>query len=88
MAPPRAVGILPGMSTAVTARIAPAADLTPERDCGVYVTDGHRLFRVVSPGRSLFPCAELEDCLTLEVDRYFSDELYEMRLQRVVPLAG
>ncbi|HWD63821.1 MAG TPA: hypothetical protein VG405_01480 [Solirubrobacteraceae bacterium] len=50
---------------------------------GVYVTDGTRLFRVVSPGRSLFPSAELEDCHTLEVDRYFSDELYAMHLHRV-----
>ncbi len=52
---------------------------------GVYVTDGRRLFRVISPGQSLFPSAELEDCLTLEVDRYFSDELYAMRLHRVKP---
>jgi hypothetical protein len=56
-----------------------ADEVTP----GVYVTDGTRLFRVISPGRSLFPSAELEDCQTLEVDRYFSDELYAMRLHRV-----
>jgi hypothetical protein len=50
---------------------------------GVYVTDGYHLFRVVSPGQSLFPSAELEDCHTLEVDRYYADELYAMRLHRV-----
>jgi len=50
---------------------------------GVYVTDGQRLFRVIRPGESLFPSAELEDCMTLEIDRYFSDELYAMRLHRV-----
>lgn len=50
---------------------------------GVYVTDGARLFRVISPGRSLFPCADLEDCLTLRVERFFSDDLYAMRLHRV-----
>ena len=55
---------------------------------GVYVTDGERLFRVVSPGRSLFPSAELEDCASLEVERYFADELYAMRLHRVQPFDG
>lgn len=50
---------------------------------GVYVTDGTRLFRVISPGQSLFPSAELEDCVTLAVERYFSDELYAMHLHRV-----
>jgi hypothetical protein len=30
-----------------------------------------------------FPSAELEDCHTLEVDRYYADELFAMRLYRV-----
>lgn len=68
------------VSTAETMPVAPAIE---EFAPGVYVTDGYRLFRVISPGQSLFPSAELEDCLTLEVDRYFSDELYAMRLHRV-----
>jgi hypothetical protein len=55
---------------------------------GVYVTDGTRLFRVISPGRSLFPSADLEDCRTLRVDRFFSDELYAMRLHRVGSLTA
>lgn len=61
----------------------PADAFEEEFTPGVYVTDGQRLFRVVSPGQSLFPSAELEDCMTLEVERYFSDELYAMRLHRV-----
>lgn len=68
-----------------TAETTPVQPLTQEFAPGVYVTDGYRLFRVISPGQSLFPSAELEDCLTLEVDRYFSDELYAMRLHRVRP---
>ena len=66
-----------------TARVAPSGGADDQFAPGVYVTDGTRLFRVISPGRSLFPSAELEDCLTLEIDRYFSDELYEMQLHRV-----
>lgn len=66
-----------------TARTAPIEAPAEEFSAGVYVTDGTRLFRVISPGQSLFPSAELEDCLTLEIERYFSDELYAMRLHRV-----
>ncbi|HET9720040.1 MAG TPA: hypothetical protein VFP55_08195 [Solirubrobacteraceae bacterium] len=66
-----------------TARISPPERPAEQFAPGVYVTDGMRLFRVISPGQSLFPSAELEDCLTLEIDRYFSDELYAMRLHRV-----
>lgn len=66
--------------------IAPVPETIEDSDAfrpGVYVTDGIRLFRVIRPDQSLFPSAELEDCLTLQVDRYFSDELYAMRLHRV-----
>lgn len=71
-------------TTAITVA-APEAEsaFTP----GVYVTDGCRLFRVVSPGASLFPSADLEDCHTLRVERYYSDELYAMHLKRVPPAA-
>ena len=84
--PPPAVTLrFMSVTTAARARPAPVED---EFAPGVYVTDGQRLFRVVSPGGSLFPSAELEDCRTLEVERYFSDELYAMRLQRVAIAAG
>jgi hypothetical protein len=52
-------------------------------DGGVYLTDGQRLFRLISPQLGLYPSAELEDCITLSVDRYYCDELYAMRLHRV-----
>jgi hypothetical protein len=50
-----------------------------------YLTDGRRLFRVVSRfadsvGHAF---ASLEDCLTLEVREYSPGELYEMRLRPV-----
>jgi len=52
---------------------------------GGYVTDGRKLFRVVSQfafaGERLF--ASLEDCLTLDVRDYSPGELYAMRLQAV-----
>jgi hypothetical protein len=52
---------------------------------GSYVTDGHRLFRVVSQfafvGDHVF--ASLEDCLTLDVQPYAPSELCEMRLRPV-----
>ena len=47
-----------------------------------YVTDGLRLFRVVSP-LAVPPdwtSAELEDCMTLERDTYSPGELWQMRL--------
>ncbi|HWD85513.1 MAG TPA: hypothetical protein VG321_07160 [Solirubrobacteraceae bacterium] len=66
-----------------TGRVSSPEQTGDEFSPGVYVTDGTRLFRVISPGQSLFPSAELEDCETLEVDRYFSDELYAMHLHRV-----
>jgi hypothetical protein len=50
-----------------------------------YLTDGRRLFRVVSgfaypPEDSL---AALEDCATLDVSSYTADELWEMELRVV-----
>jgi hypothetical protein len=49
-----------------------------------YVTDGRRLFRVVSlfdPNSDAV--AELEDCMTLEIGRYSPDDLYRMGLRPV-----
>ncbi len=52
---------------------------------GGYLTDGHRLFRVVS--QFVFAgdrvLASLEDCLTLDVRAYAPSELYELRLRQV-----
>lgn len=50
-----------------------------------YLTDGRRLFRVVSefsPGTKA-PTALLEDCSTLAVKPYSPTELYEMGLRPV-----
>jgi hypothetical protein len=49
---------------------------------GSYVTDGRRLFRVVSPLAAPpdLEVAELEDCMTLETDSYSPGELWAMRL--------
>jgi hypothetical protein len=49
---------------------------------GSYVTDGRRLFRVVSPlaAPPELEAAELEDCMTLESDCYTAGELWAMRL--------
>jgi hypothetical protein len=62
-------------------RSAPAAALR----CGSYLTDGRRLFRVVSQfdagGKHAF--ASLEDCLTLEIEPYSPGELDEMNLRPV-----
>jgi hypothetical protein len=51
-----------------------------------YVTDGRRLFRIVSLFElgSVRPTAELEDCVTLEVGRYSPDDLFRMRLRPVM----
>jgi hypothetical protein len=52
---------------------------------GGYLTDGHRLFRVVSQfafaGDRVL--ASLEDCLTLDVRAYAPSELYELRLRPI-----
>lgn len=54
-------------------------------DAGSYVTDGRRLFRVVSQfttvGDHVF--ASLEDCLTLAVAAYAPGELSSMELRPV-----
>jgi len=52
---------------------------------GGYLTDGGRLFRVVSQSSDdrQRMVASLEDCLTLELQAYTSDELHEMGLQAV-----
>jgi hypothetical protein len=57
------------------------------RDDGAYLTDGRRLFRVVAPLHTLErrDVAILEDCSTLNVNAFTADELYSMRLTRVVP---
>ena len=52
---------------------------------GTYVTDGQRLFRVMSPlsrpwRRSI---AVLEDCRTLATGAYTAEELWHMALRRV-----
>ena len=52
---------------------------------GSYVTDGRRLFRVVTrfPARHESPIALLEDCHTLEVTPFSPDELFELGLRLV-----
>jgi hypothetical protein len=57
---------------------------------GAYLTDGDRLFRVITP-LSWPPSetsAELEDCMTLAVERYRAAELLRMELQLVSPRGG
>ena len=55
-----------------------------ESEPGYYLTDGHRLFRVVSQFMTtLTPYADLEDCATLAVVRYTPTELYAMGLRSV-----
>ena len=64
-----------------------SGDLRP----GSYLTDGWRLFRVISQfsPRSARVFAALEDCRTLEVRPYSPDELYAMRLRPVtMPVAA
>ena len=56
---------------------------------GSYLTDGRRLFRVVTQFGSDAPHAELEDCLTLDVDVYDPGQLRAMGLRPVsLPPAG
>ena len=54
---------------------------------GSYLTDGRRLFRVVTQFGSDAPHAELEDCLTLDVDVY-DRQLTRWAAARVAPPAG
>jgi hypothetical protein len=53
--------------------------------CGSYLTDGRRLFRVVSQfapaGEDAF--ASLEDCRTLRVQAYAPGELQAMKLKTI-----
>jgi hypothetical protein len=60
---------------------APSALLLPDS----YLTDGRRLFRVVSQFTTGAECvlALLEDCVTLEVQEYSPGEIHRMRLRRV-----
>jgi hypothetical protein len=53
---------------------------------GIYLTDGCRLFRVVSrlARKGEYALSSLEDCLTLDVTSYSADELFAMRLHLVV----
>ncbi len=62
----------------------PSAPCEPLR-AGSYVTDGRRLFRVVSQfatvGEHVF--ASLEDCRTLDVQAYAPGELQAMQLRPI-----
>ena len=61
------------------------ADEPALRD-GTYLTDGRRLLRVVSQFTAApRKFAELEDCLTLEVERYSPLDLWRMNLRTVAP---
>jgi hypothetical protein len=68
-----------------TPGVTPSEPLRP----GSYVTDGCRLFRVVSQfatvGEHVF--ASLENCSTLEVQSYVPGELCAMNLRPVHPVA-
>ncbi len=65
-----------------TARLEDPPD--EEFEPGYYLTDGLRLFRVVSQFMTtLTPYADLEDCATLAVERYTPAELYAMGLRSV-----
>jgi hypothetical protein len=67
-------------------RAARSEQLAPDN----YITDGHRLFRVVSQfaadERHRF--ASLENCLTLEVQAYSPGELAAMKLRPVLVTSG
>jgi hypothetical protein len=69
---------------AIQATAGPEPVTDDQFEPGYYLTDGQRLFRVVSQfTTSLTPYAELEDCVTLTVDRYSPTELYVMGLRSV-----
>jgi len=53
--------------------------------CEGYLTDGRRLFRVLSRFAAVGEdaCASLEDCATLEVRAYTPEELCAMKLRPV-----
>jgi hypothetical protein len=62
-----------------------SSSATPEYEPGSYMTDGWRLFRVVEPLDSgVEPgLSWLEDCMTLTVESYAPDELWELNLRLV-----
>jgi hypothetical protein len=62
---------------------------SPKIASGKYLTDGHRLPRIVSrlDPRTEHRFAVLEDCITLELDAYAPDELATIGL-RAVPRHG
>jgi len=63
----------------------PRAAPSEQLGWGGYLTDGRRLFRVVSQfttaGEDMF--ASLEDCLTLEIEAYAPGELWAMTLRPI-----
>ena len=71
---------------AVTTLPSEPAQLSCDFEPNAYVTDGWRLFRVIS-GFDLIeePVALLEDCRTLATLTYSPDELWAMRLRLVKP---
>ena len=53
---------------------------------GIYLTDGHKLLRVVAPFDHNSPSeALLEDCMTLAVERYSAQDLSALPLSNVQP---
>jgi hypothetical protein len=73
------------MFLAPRARTAPRRVSLESLRCGAYLTDGRRLFRVVSQfaaaGEDAF--ASLEDCRTLHVQAYAPGELQAMKLKPI-----
>lgn len=62
-----------------------SSSVTLEFDHGSYVTDGWRLFRVVPPVDAAADpeLAWLEDCMTLAIESYTPDDLWELDLRLV-----
>ncbi len=85
MRSPTAIGRLPVVTWSVPSWPVLSSSVTHEFDAGSYVTDGWRLFRVISPiDPGVEPAlAWLEDCMTLAVESYTSDELWELDLRLV-----
>ena len=82
---PAALGTLPVVTWFAPSWPVLSSSVTPDFEPGSYVTDGWRLFRVVSPiDPGVEPAlAWLENCMTLSVESYTSDELWEMDLRLV-----
>jgi hypothetical protein len=85
MPQPAAPARLPGVTWFAPSWPVLSSPSTSDFEPGSYVTDGWRLFRVVSPiDPGVQPSlAWLEDCMTLSVESYTSDELWEMDLRLV-----